>query len=79
MSDQVNHPEHYITGGIETIDIMRAKLPREAFIGYLHGNVVKYTLRANFKGSFQTDLEKARWYLNYLIQFTSAPEGTEAK
>ena len=35
--DNVNHPEHYKTGGIETIDFIEAKN-----LGYHLGNVVKY-------------------------------------
>lgn len=64
--DQVNHPEHYIEGGIEAIDIIKAKLTKEQFEGYLLGNVLKYTLRSNYKGKKEQDLSKGQWYLNYL-------------
>jgi hypothetical protein len=58
-SDPVNHPEHYKTGGIETIDFIEAKS-----LGYNLGNVVKYVTRADHKGNRLEDLEKARWYLD---------------
>ena len=58
-SDPVNHPAHYKTGGIETIDFIEAK----AF-NYNMGNAVKYISRAEYKGNKQQDLEKAIWYLN---------------
>jgi hypothetical protein len=58
-SDLVNHPAHYKTGGIETIDFIEAK----AF-NYNMGNAVKYISRAEHKGNKQQDLEKAIWYLN---------------
>ena len=58
-SDPVNHPAHYKTGGIETIDFIEAK----AF-NYNMGNAVKYISRAEHKGNKQQDLEKAIWYLN---------------
>ena len=50
----VNHPDHY-TKGIETI-------------GYVVGNIIKYITRYPYKGTPLKDLEKARWYLDYLIK-----------
>ena len=58
-SDPVNHPAHYKTGGIETIDFIEAKE-----LNYNMGNAVKYISRADHKGNKQQDLEKAVWYLN---------------
>ena len=58
-TDLVNHPPHYKSGGIETIDFIEAK-----DLNYRLGNVVKYVSRA---GRMDTDpvqdLEKAAWYL----------------
>jgi hypothetical protein len=65
--DPVNHPEHYTTGGIETIDFMKAKLSPEGFEGYLAGNVMKYITRYRHKNGLE-DLKKARWYLNRLVE-----------
>lgn len=56
--DFVNHPPHYTTGGIETIDFIEAKK-----LGYNLGNVVKYITRADHKGNRVEDLRKAKWYL----------------
>lgn len=58
-ADPVNHPAHYKTGGIETIDFIEAK-----GLNYNLGNVVKYITRADHKGNRKQDLEKALWYLN---------------
>jgi hypothetical protein len=58
-SDPVNHPAHYKTGGIETIDFIEAK-----GFNYNMGNAVKYISRAEHKGNKKQDLEKAVWYLN---------------
>ena len=58
-ADLVNHPAHYKTGGIETIDFIEAKE-----LGYNLGNVVKYVTRADHKGNRKQDLEKAAWYLS---------------
>jgi hypothetical protein len=71
----VNHPPHYTAGGIETIDIMQAKLTREQFIGYLRGSIIRYILRAGKKWNELEDLEKAQWYLNKLISMYQTPKG----
>ena len=58
-ADLVNHPPHYKSGGIETIDFIEAK-----DLNYRLGNVVKYVSRAGKKASDPVqDLEKAAWYL----------------
>lgn len=66
MSDNVNHPDHYTQGGIETIEVIKAKLTPEEFVGYCKGNVIKYVTRANFKGGIE-DLRKASKYLDWAI------------
>ena len=66
-ADPVNHPEHYKTGGIETIDFIEAKN-----LGYNLGNVVKYITRADHKGNRLQDLQKAQWYLNREINKAQA-------
>jgi len=66
-SDPVNQPAHYTEGGIETIDIIRSKLSRDEFNGFLKGNVLKYGTRSGKKNDEKQDLEKARWYLDILI------------
>ena len=60
--DMVNHPPHYKTGGIETIDFIEAKN-----LGYNLGNVVKYISRADHKDDKLENLKKAQWYLNRAV------------
>jgi hypothetical protein len=67
-NDLINSPAHYITGGIETIDFIRAKLTDEEYKGYLKGNAVKYLARAGVKGAEMQDLAKANWYTNRLLE-----------
>lgn len=67
MTDNVNHPSHYTTGGIECIDAMKASMTNEAFLGYLKGNIQKYLWRYEKKLAPAEDLKKARWYLDRLI------------
>lgn len=63
--DPVNHPTHYTTGGIETIDFIEAKK-----LNYNLGNVIKYLTRADYKGNKLEDLRKAQWYLTREINST---------
>lgn len=67
MGEQVNSPDHYTAGGIETIEYLAAKLTPEELRGFLRGNALKYLSRAGLKGDAATDYEKALWYTNRLI------------
>lgn len=67
LSDNIN-PSHYKQGKYETIDIIldRVKhLPGEQ--ASLVGNVIKYLWRYENKNGVE-DLNKAKWYLNKLIE-----------
>lgn len=65
--DNVNNPSHYNKGGIECIDAIQSSMTKEAFAGYLKGNVQKYMWRYENKGGVES-LQKAQWYLNKLIE-----------
>ena len=67
--DEVHSPEHYTVGGYETIDVIEAKLTPEEVIGGLKWQIMKYILRANYKGHHDQDCEKAAWYANRLIKY----------
>ena len=67
-SDLVNHPPHYKTGGIETIDFIRAKLGRDGFITYCRGNALKYLSRLGDKGDPAQAARKAEWYTARLAE-----------
>lgn len=47
---------YYDAGGIETFDIMKAKLSPVQWQGYLTGNILKYLCRANFKHTVKESL-----------------------
>lgn len=65
--DNINHPTHYTSTKIETIEIIRDKLTAEAFEGFCIGNVLKYVTRYKLKNGLE-DLQKARWYLDKIIR-----------
>lgn len=66
--DPVNHPSHYTQGSIECIDAIETSMSKEAFVGYLKGNFMKYVWRYKHKNNPVEDLKKANWYLNKLIE-----------
>jgi hypothetical protein len=65
--DMIN-PSHYKKGGIETIDYMKAKSTPEEFKGHLRLTALKYLSRYGQKDNELQELEKAKWYLDRLIQ-----------
>ena len=63
LSDPVGFPLHYLKGGVDTYDFIKAK-----GLTYEEGNVVKYIVRSRHKGKRLEDLRKASWYLKKLIE-----------
>ena len=66
-NDSIN-PNHYVFGGIETIEYLKAKLTPAEHRGFLKGNVLKYVSREAEKNGLE-DLKKDKWYLDKLIEF----------
>lgn len=60
--DAVENPPHYAQYAIQPIEFIMANR-----LGYCEGNVVKYISRWRMKDGVQ-DLEKARNYINILIE-----------
>ena len=70
--EMVNHPEHYQSGKIETIDVI------EEFTKDLKGieasdtaNIIKYACRWKRKNGVE-DLRKLVWYADHLINHIEA-------
>lgn len=60
--DVVKNPSHYKhPSGIEVIEITR-------YESFLRGNIIKYILRAPYKGTELQDLKKAAQYLQWEIE-----------
>jgi hypothetical protein len=64
--DPVNRPSHYNQGKFECIEYIKQQLGSE-FPSYLEGSAIKYIHRFKFKNNIE-DLEKAKWYINKLIE-----------
>ena len=63
--DMVNSPPHYNKAGVECIDAIQAAT-EDGFEYYLQGNILKYLWRYRYKNGVE-DLNKAKWYLEKLI------------
>lgn len=64
--DMVNHPPHYANKDPETINMIRAVLTEEEFIGGLKWQILKYRDRAHDKGNYEQDMAKAKFYYDLL-------------
>jgi hypothetical protein len=68
QDDKVNHPSHYTQGGIECIDAIAAATKGLSGIeAVCTGNIIKYVWRWKRKNGIE-DLQKARKYLDMLIE-----------
>lgn len=68
MPDNVNHPAHYETNGIECIDAMVASQGINCVMDYCLCNAFKYIWRCQRKGKCLEDIQKAIWYLNKYVE-----------
>lgn len=68
--DLINNPPHYQNKRWEVIDIILEWFSDN----YLLGTVLKYLLRARFKGNYAQDLKKARWFLDREIAIAEERE-----
>lgn len=59
---------HYKDMPVQPWDVMEAVLTHEEFVGFLKGNVLKYSLRAGRKEGASDDTEKARHYMQKLAE-----------
>ena len=66
--DQVKAPSHYANRKYQTILVMEDTMSTEEFKGYLKGNVMKYISRAGKKDATAQELNKAKTYLQWLIE-----------
>lgn len=79
-SDLVTNPVHYLGShkNIECIDAIQESMSLDEFKGYLKGTIIKYLWRAGKKETSSTivDLEKAHWFLTYLLEISKNDSDT---
>jgi hypothetical protein len=61
----VDHPEHYNQGPIEVIDAIEAWFNG---LDFCAGNAIKYIARYKHKQDPIRDLQKAKWYIDRMIE-----------
>lgn len=71
--DNVTNPSHYDLipeKGVQVIDVIRAALTEDEFLGYCKGNRIKYSLRGGRKTneSEEKDAAKARQYIDFQLE-----------
>lgn len=76
-TDPVNNPAHYTAGKVECIDAIEAQLSPVEFVGYLRGQIAKYTWRLGRKDSALQDAQKSQWYMNRLVAFLEQQAKTQ--
>ena len=59
---------HYQTLAQQPIEIMQRLMTKEQFLGFCHGNVVKYALRCGRKDDPAKEMEKVRQYADWYVR-----------
>ena len=68
LCDVVNHPAHYTAGKVECIDALEAVTEGlEGIEAVCTANAIKYLWRWKRKGGNE-DLQKAKWYIDHMLQ-----------
>ncbi|WP_296882154.1 DUF3310 domain-containing protein [uncultured Methanobrevibacter sp.] len=66
-TEKLAEPEYYAGNGLSPLEAFKkGLLSREETIGFIKGNVIKYTVRAGHKENASTDIVKAIDYLGHL-------------
>lgn len=59
--------KHY-DGEVQPIELMQAQMTKEAFIGFLRGNIIKYAARLGKKDAPEKEAKKIQTYANWLVK-----------
>ena len=68
MNDDINKPAHYHKGGIDVIGFAEKQFSVEEQRGFHRINAIKYVTRYRDKGTPLKDLDKAKFYIDKLIE-----------
>ena len=69
----IEQDKHYSKAVIEPMKYMCLSFTREEFMGFIKGNILKYSLRAPYKGQETEDRRKATWYSELLDTLEANP------
>ena len=65
--NEISKPKHYTHGNVECLDAIDSMLDESTRINFYRTQIVKYMWRLRDKGSPLKDAQKARFYLDRLI------------
>ena len=66
----MSEPKYYNSNGLSPIRAMKQGLiSKEQYKGFLIGNIIKYVIRAGKKEDAIKDLEKAKDYIDFYIEY----------
>ena len=68
MSDEINKPLHYHRGGIDVIGFAEKQFSVEERRGFYRISALKYITRFQDKGAPVKDLNKAKFFIDKLIE-----------
>lgn len=72
-------PSHYVSNSsYQLIDIMQTQLTKTAYIGWSKGIILKYLVRVDEENKLRV-VNKARYYLDELINYLSDTEKSSSK
>lgn len=66
--------EHHYDGEVQPIELMQAQMTKEAFIGFLRGNIIKYATRLGKKDAPEKEAKKIQTYANWLVKVLNNQE-----
>lgn len=71
MVDDINFPSHYHKGGIDVIGYAERQFSVEERRGFYRISALKYVTRFQDKGAPVKDLNKAKFFIDKLIELES--------
>jgi hypothetical protein len=69
------YDEHY-QGAVQPIQLMRVQMSKEAFMGFLRGNIIKYASRL---GKKDKEVKETAKILQYALWLHQTAQGEELK
>lgn len=76
--EKVEHPQHYNKNGIECFDIIKAFFGNNTFESFCLCNALKYIVRSRHKGNYIKDIEKAKFYLEQVLEMNYEEKNDDA-
>lgn len=72
--DCVNSPDYYQVSTEQPIQIMREIMSNDEFIGFLWGNIIKYSMRMKRKDNPVSEAKKIKQYATWLVNVYDGKE-----